>query len=137
MIPIPKMIGSAASHRLASRMLANHGENADLVREAPGAANDYGEWVPGVETTTTVRLVSTPISGREREMLPEGLRLADVRRFYLRAADITRDLDLGGDGAVRFEYRGITYRSLMVQNWGGFWEVYAVRPEPETGGGGA
>ena len=129
--PGARKSGTSASIRLAARMLANHGESAVLVQEYEGRRDDTGNWVPGTEERRTISLVTVPSSGRDRQMLPEGLRLGDVRRFYVRSADLLRDLDLGPSGAVRIEYGGTTYRVMMQQNFGAFHDIVAVRPEAQ------
>ena len=45
--------------------------------------NTYGEFVPGASVPTPMSLVSVPITGQERLILPEGLRNEDTRKFYV------------------------------------------------------
>ena len=59
---------------------------AVLRRQTPGDFNKYGEFVPGGVVEVPVQVVSAPVSGEERQVLPEGLRERNVRTFWLTEA---------------------------------------------------
>ena len=58
-------------------------ETAIILRSTEGHRNLHGEFIPGATIETPANLVSTPISGQERLVVPEGLRDEDVRTFYV------------------------------------------------------
>ena len=57
--------------------------SAILLRSTEGIRNQHGEFVEGASVATTVSLVTTPITGQERLILPEGLSNEDIRKFYV------------------------------------------------------
>ena len=77
-------LGPPIAHRIARNILRNPNfiEAAVLLRDNPGDRNEYGEWVPGDTQEDATELVSLPITGQERKILPEGLRDEEVRKFY-------------------------------------------------------
>ncbi len=97
-----------------------------------GDRNEYGEWVPAAAVENQVDLVTVPLTGEDREQLPEALRLSDVRKFFLaEAAETLRAGESDGD-IIRYPATGGNeYRIVMVKDWGSFREVMAVRPEEE------
>ena len=96
-----------------------------LWREVPGFRNEFGEFEPGGWTRQDVRLVSVPLSGEEREVLPEGLRETETRKFYLGAA-VNSIADMGAGDVLQL---GATYyRAEVVRDWAGYREVIASFP---------
>ena len=135
-------IGSGSAHGVA-RVLASPRfcEPFTVLRERPGARNEYGEWIPGAPISDAISGVTLPAStnergGIERDMDAEGLRILEVRKFYIDEAHLTEveavPLALGEAGALRIEYNGTTYRALMIERWGGYTVLYTVRPEEEV-----
>ena len=59
-------------------------EPAVIVQEGPGDYNDRGEFVPGPITRLDIVVVTAPLSGEERLLLPEGLRSEETRTFWTR-----------------------------------------------------
>ena len=64
------------------------GEDVTLVREALGARNEYGEWVPGAPVESTIRVTWQPAPGKDRwsnfaRVVEEGgLRLEGLAVVY-------------------------------------------------------
>ena len=98
--------------------------DATLITRAAGSYDRFGKFVEGAPTETPVQLITAPISGRERQVLPEGLRSMNVRMFWLREA-VTAAVEGEQTGDV-IRYDGADYRAVMVENWGGFREVTGV-----------
>ena len=126
------MTGTAVATRVASRVLnsPNLTETAILVRQSPGSRNEYGEWVPGETSETAIIVATVPLSGDERAVLPEGLRERDLRKFWTRM-DVSAIVAGETEGDV-IRFHGIDYRTVQVDDWGGFRQILAVRPEAST-----
>ena len=120
---------SRVAARAARRVLRSPHltESAVLVRQQRGIRNDYGEWVPGSTVETPLRLATAPLNGDERAALPEGLRERDVRKFWTTAA--ASAIVAGDSEGDLVRYDSIEYRAIQVEDWGGFREILAVRPE--------
>ena len=118
-------MASQIAQRLAARIFAIQDklEDAVLVKVGRGTRDRTGQWRHGTSTTTSVRLASAPLTGRERETLPEGLRAQDVRKFWLR--ERVQVVDIADGDIIR--YNGLSYRAIMVQDWGAFYEVTGVQ----------
>ncbi|MCY3553735.1 MAG: hypothetical protein OXH56_00290 [Gemmatimonadetes bacterium] len=103
-------------------------EAAVIVKTADGDRNEHGEWVPGAETETQILVVTAPVTGEDREQLPEGLRLSEARKFWtLESSDAVREGEADGD-VVRYPAEnGTEYRVIMVDDWGAFRELMAIR----------
>lgn len=59
-----------------------------------------GYWVEGTATDASVSASVQPMRGREREILPEGVRVRDVRKLYVAdrtALAIDDEVQLDGD----------------------------------------
>lgn len=97
-------------------------EDAIHISESEGHRDRGGNWVRGTRVTQPVQLVTAPISGKERETLPEGLREKNVRKFWL--APTVKVLS-GTDGDL-IEYNDVEYRIVMSQSWGAFQEIVGV-----------
>ena len=117
------------SRSVAERLLRspNVVEAATVIAYAPGRDNDFGEWVDGASTETDVELVTAPMSGTERQQLPESLRKRNVRKFWTFAelAAVTP----GENDGDQVRHKGIEYRIIRLNDWGGFRELIAVEPE--------
>ena len=120
---------SRVAARAARRVLRSPHltEAAVLLIQQPGSRNEYGEWMPGSTTDVPVRLVTAPLNGDERAALPEGLRERDVRKFWT-AADASAIVAGESEGDI-VRHDSIEYRAIQVEDWGGFREILAVRPE--------
>ena len=77
--------GAQITRDIAASVLSHPSflEPAILLRSTEGIRNQYGEFEPGAPVATPMSLVSVPITGQERLILPEGLRNEDVRKFYV------------------------------------------------------
>ena len=104
--------------------------NADLLEEvtvithAAGTFNDAGEFVPGIARRKTVRVATAPLSGRDRETLPEGLRSMDARKFWSKEPVLV--VEQGKTPGDVLEYNGKKWKAVVSDNWSGFHEVMAV-----------
>ena len=116
--------GARIAATVAASALSNVGfvESAFLLREAVGDRDDDGVWVPGAITATTVSVVQAPITGQERNTLPEGMRDSDVRKFWvmgdvasLRYGRTDGDrLILGALGAADNTFTGTSYADAVA-----------------------
>ena len=104
---------------------------AQLVRIAEGSRNEYGEWLPGGETVTDLRVVTSPAttegSGQDREQLPEGLRKADIRKFWLQLEVAAIKAGVSGGDLIRYDSQD--WQAVKLNDWGGFRELLCVKPE--------
>ena len=112
---------SDISKRLANSIFANPDklELITLVTIDRSSRNEYGELVEGQEKHRSVEGVTAPITGRERETLPEGLRAEDVRTFWLKE-NVTVLVNSDSDYIL---YGGSKWRVVQANNWGAFFEV--------------
>ena len=121
-------MSTAVAQRLGQQLADSaFAETAELRKQTPGRRNQYGEWIPGDPTSATVTVVTAPVSGRERLLLPEGLRSKDLRTFYLREAVEAVLEGKTGQAADILVYGGREWHARMLKDWGGFFEVTAER----------
>ena len=102
---------------------------AVLRRQSAGSFNEFGEFVPGTIVDVDVDLVTAPITGEDRQTLPEGIRLRNVRSFWLResvTAAVEGDTGQTGD---RIVLDGVTYQIFELADWDGFVECQGSRRE--------
>ena len=117
----------SAARRAALRLTRSTDTVAAVLRrQSAGSFNDFGEFVPGSVTEVPVRVVTAPISGEERQVLPEGIRLRDVRSFWLTEPVTATAEGTDGESGDQIEYDGATYRIFEVQDWAWFWECRGV-----------
>ena len=103
---------------------------AVLRRQTAGQRNDYGEFVPGAVVEVDVDVVSVPLSGEERQVLPEGLRERNVRTLWTTetvAAVVEGQTGNSGDHIV---FEGATYQVVEVRAWRGWYEAMGVETRP-------
>ena len=103
-------------------------EAVTIQRASAGAFNEYGEHTGVGYTTITTKAVTEPISAADSEnieVLPEGLRIADARRFWL------------DDGVVLddwIEYAGEKYKVFSIEKHRDHIEIIAaiqnITPDP-------
>ena len=105
--------------RLAARILR---PGSDMTEEAE---------LTHAGSTTTIQIVTSPLSGDERLALGEGLRsVEETRQFITRAAVASVNLDSGHRCRCTLLYNGQRYRAVQIKNWGeGFFEVIGQRVE--------
>ena len=122
---------SKASRSLGRRVLRSKRlrTSATLYHQGEGGRNQYGEFVPGAITATAIKLVTAPTTGQEREVLPEGLRERDVRRFW--TLDAATAIVAGEDDGDWIRSGETVYRIVESRDWGGFRELMGVKPEIE------
>ena len=96
-------------------------ETAELVHQQasplPDGRDAHGNPVAGPSITTAIEVVSTPLDGDERLILPEGLRSEEVRNFWTKAKVQSVDQASGQDADI-IRYQGSRYRAERVAKWG-------------------
>ena len=117
-------IAQRLGRNLASSAFA---ETATLIRQSAGMRNQYGEWIPGDPVSSSVTLVTAPLSGQQRQALPEGLRERNLRVFYL--AEKVNAVIEGSTGQTAdiIVYGGINWHARISEDWGGFYAVTAEK----------
>ena len=118
---------SAVAARLGARVLrSSHlAESGTLYRALAGTRNEFGEWDDGGFASSPITLVTAPVSGQERDLLPEGIREKELRKFFL-TETVTAAADLIPGDVVRHASRD--YRVERSDNWRGFFAVVASFP---------
>lgn len=103
-----------------------HGAGGFLIRENAGTYNQYGEFVPVQPERLPIKLISAPLSGEERKVLPDGIGLSDVRRFWLQEKVVAAiEGEKGSIGDI-IEFENISYRIVLVENWQSFFQAIGV-----------
>ena len=129
------------SRRAASRVIKGRafGEDAFIIRQTPGEYNEFGEWVPGTEEQIPIRLSSAPTQfvnefSEMRDVLPEGARISDVRKFWLTENVEALRVGDSATGGDRILYKETRFRVLLVRDFDphGFIEALAVREEADN-----
>ena len=79
--------------------------------------NEFGEWVPGAESRTDIRVATAP-SGQSRDPFEGGVRLEGMRTFLVDGPRI-RPIKTGTDAsdADLILYRGEYWRVMSVDIW--------------------
>lgn len=89
-----------------------------LIRNAAGHYDQDGNWNPGSATSSTIRAVVQPASGRQLEDLPDGLR-AEARWLVWSWSELRLE--------DKITHAGSTYKIMHL--WpradGGFWRAAA------------
>ena len=67
---------------MSADLIAKFGKDYTVTRQSSGSYNDAGDFVPGADSTITIKASCQPVSGRERELLPEGSRQKQVWKLY-------------------------------------------------------
>lgn len=106
--------------------------SATVIIEAAGRRNQYGEWEPGASQSTAQLLATTPLSGKERDDLPEGAREADARKFWLTSLAVPIRTGIGPTEGDRIVYDGTMYRAIRAEQWPGHWQVLGIRGEQDN-----
>lgn len=123
--------------RQSSRRLlrGEYGEDCEIVRQAAGSRNEYGEFVPGATTTEPVRMAVEPVTGGEnRDMQPSGARLRDVKRFFLPSNGDVAPIRVGTSQteADVIRYAGTDYTVLRVDSYEAFGHIEIVGMRPDV-----
>lgn len=124
----------------ARRLLrGEYGEDCEIVRQAAGSRNEYGEFVPGAATTEPVRMAVEPAAsgllygGEDRDMQKSGSRLRDMKRFFLPTNGDVAPIRVGTDQteADVIRYAGTDYTVLRVDAYDAFGhiEILGIRPD--------
>lgn len=123
--------------RQSSRRLlrGEYGEDCEIVRQAAGSRNEYGEFVPGATTTEPVRMAVEPVTGGEnRDMQPSGARLRDVKRFFLPSNGDVAPIRVGTSQteADVIRYAGTEYSVVRVDSYEAFGHIEIVGMRPDV-----
>lgn len=87
-----------------------------LVRFASARDSASGRTVRTVESTATIQASVQPLTDRQREVLPEGLRQSVARRMWTRSEVLTAD-QLTGRLADRITIGGEAFDVVRVSHW--------------------
>lgn len=108
-----------------------------LNRESTGSRNEWGEYVPGAITSTDHNSSVEPLTtqdGQEiRQILPEGNRISDMKRFFIATTDedIAKSLRVGTNqtNADTVTYNGLDWIIVKVTDFArhGHLNIVAVR----------
>ena len=121
-------MSSEASRALASDAFApEHLERVLLHVEQDGRFVE-GEWEPGNTRAKPVQAVTAPLSGQQRDTLPEGLRQTKSRAFWLPVSEVS-SVRAGETDGDEITHDGTRYRVVSAKDWGAFIEALAVKPE--------
>lgn len=111
------------------------GEDAVLIRHAPGAYNSIGIWEAGVAERVDIRVSQDAVRELSEPQMA-GHRLTDVRRFYLHDYDVDAiRVGVAAADSDRIEYGGVSYRVVDAADWQGaegLIQVTAVRESPQV-----
>lgn len=131
--------------RQSSRRLlrGEYGEDCEIVRQAAGSRNEYGEFVPGATTTEPVRMAVEPVTGgvlfgggggENRDMQPSGARLRDVKRFFLPSNGDVAPIRVGTSQteADVIRYAGTEYSVVRVDSYEAFGHIEIVGMRPDV-----
>ncbi len=82
--------------------------------------NEFGEYVPGVETEIVMQAIVLPVTGDEVLSLAEGLRVENLRKFISETE--IRAVQEGDDATLSDQilFDGGKWRVDEVANWGGY-----------------
>ena len=105
----------------------NFTEAAVHIKRSDGVRNTDGIFIPGAAPETPITVITAPLSGEDRLLLPEGIREAQGRKFWLTASvSAVREGAAAGD---YIRHGGGVFRLVHVRNWQGFSEAIGIRPE--------
>lgn len=113
-----------------SGLLGIFGTGALTVTRRGAATLSAGFWTPGTTSTITLTdAVVHPLTGRQLEALPEGLRTREPLAVFSATA-LRTAAEPAGVGADTFTWGGVTYEVQTVENWaanGNFYRHVAVK----------
>ena len=104
------------------------GEPVSLVTRA-GYRDNHGEWVDGVTTRTDTVASVEPVMADAIDQLPAGARLDDWKCFYIGGDEPALSVGGVGDADVII-YNSQSYRVSVVEEWGDYRKILAVRITP-------
>lgn len=103
-------------------------------RRTPGAQTigPDGHPVAGAEPSDTVHGLVVPMTGRDREALPEGIRANETKKFYV--VEQVKTVDKAARTPAQIvEIGGEDYHVVKVEDWnpqGGFYVAFLQREVP-------
>lgn len=107
-------------------------ETAELIRREPSPYPDgrdaHGNYVPGKQTTRKIRVISAPLTGEQRLILPAGLRSVESRNFW---TDETLQGLTDKADADQLKYDGKLYRVTILEDWDGFFQATGTAPSED------
>ena len=102
-------------------------EDAVLIKHAAGTRTQRGRFVEGAESQTDILVTSAPMSGSQRDLLPEGLRELESRMFWTTAN--AESIVAGESDGDFIRYDNTDYQIIMLDEWGAFRQMSTVKPE--------
>jgi len=121
--------------RMAKRLTSGRkaGVLVRVALQSRGSYSSTGEWEPTTLPSLPTLAATEPLTGAERNLLPEASRLSDARRFWL--TQTLRPLRVSGtwlaEGDV-ITYEGINWLVQRVEDWGAYVMADAVRRESDN-----
>lgn len=111
---------------LVSGAIASLATGTYLVTRRAASTYVDGVATPGAETTFNTVAVAVPVSGRELQRLPEGMRSREVMRIF--TEDELRTVQPGSDPDL-VSIDGYLFEVQAVSRWvaGGYYEAFAVK----------
>jgi hypothetical protein len=96
-----------------------------------GSAGTYtkGRFTAGPTTTVTQTVSIQPVSGKERQLLPEDIKTKNTVKIYSREQLKTTNV-IGKIPADKVVYKGVSYEVAVSEDWqehGGFYKAIAVQ----------
>jgi len=94
---------------VVGNMIAKFGRAVIVNRRAPGDYDGDGEWVEGALTVVPMTMSIQPSTGRDRQLMPEGVRTENIKKVYSEAAlqgddeDSKTIADIIVDGALKYK----------------------------------
>jgi len=103
---------------VVSSLLEKFGRAMTVYRSAGGDYNDVGEWeASGLDTSFAIVGSVQPLSGRDRELLPEGVRSDQVVKIYTETA-LRTDSEDDGTKADQISDLGSRFKVISVEQHG-------------------
>ncbi len=97
--------------------------------EATTFVNGLAQLVTSIDTFHLNGVSVQPLTGRERELLPEGIRDRELKKIYSRCPLLSIDVQ-GKVHADRIDDYGQEYVVQSVENWdriGGYYKVIIIK----------
>ena len=100
---------------VVSSLLQRFGRAMTVYRSAGGDYNDAGEWeATGPDTSFAIVGSVQPLSGRDRELLPEGVRSDQVVKIYTETA-LQTDSEDSSTKADQISDLGSRFKIISVE----------------------
>ncbi len=113
-------------------IIARSGKPYTITRIAASAYDSHGRAVAGGTSTLAMVASVQPVTGRDLQRMPEGLRTRELVKLYTTTQLRTAD-EGAGTVADRFAYRGATWEVQTVEDWadaGNYFKCIAAKVPP-------